>query len=908
MKLEERVVPCYHGCSIQPDNCLWTDKYQPKSATEVCGNSEPVKFMSEWLRLWRERNFQASKSSNDIGKSNIEEDDEDFCESDFDSENIDGEDSLKNVLLVTGPIGSGKSAAIHACAKEQGFKILESNASDCRNGAVVKQKFGEALKSHCLTGSLEKPVDSLSKHVMKSAGPLSKDEAVQEFDNEIMELMSISEEEDSFGVNGASGQRICNDSEIGFGQSKAKALILFEDVDIAFPEDRGFIAAIQQIAEEAKGPVILTSNSSNLVLPENLDRLELCFTVPSQEELLHYLYMVCAAEKVSIEPHLLEQLIKYCQGDIRKTITHLQFWCQSKQYKKDNKLQNSYGVLLFDIEAGHSVLPTIIHWDFPSQLSEFVEKEIAKTLSLMEENSTLMKVMDEELENNNMPTGLETNNEIDSIEAKKEVMLSRNISIHDCDEFIPPSYDSYDFYNSSGTPVSFFRRTRKRKHDVVMSSDSEDDNKQPSLVSDKNVNRELFVEEDCSLLSPCPNMQNCIRPLTDEDGGFQCSETTNNLRMETCKSIDVSYVPETEIANGMELSSRTESCVNVAETPEVSVSCEFIEDLLPVEVNDPGKFIHKLVKNSDILGGACNSTAEAFNEEVVENSQNEYDEAVSSGHAVMDECSRMNFNKRSFSMGKFKNQVATNSVQESWKKLRDSHADLKQFVDSEPKDALKVLKLSSRMGDLISQADQLLSKCQMQDSLELLMDPSENSNAFNWCDEQLQMANTVSQHGFCLYAKEIDAIGSNMGFEHKVNLSQGMLAFSPNTMAHGLLGHDARGSKTSVDEKGLDMSPSQNELAVNRDAKSCLCNIVRSIVPSRLYLSLKGASFHEYISSLGCISRSEASRLSVDMGFTKRRRARGARHYLSTGALMLSPEDISFLGQYNFSGKLSSNN
>lgn len=32
-----RMVPCYHVCSNQPesDNSLWTDKYQPKSATEV---------------------------------------------------------------------------------------------------------------------------------------------------------------------------------------------------------------------------------------------------------------------------------------------------------------------------------------------------------------------------------------------------------------------------------------------------------------------------------------------------------------------------------------------------------------------------------------------------------------------------------------------------------------------------------------------------------------------------------------------------------------------------------------------------------------------------------------------------------------------------------------------------------
>ena len=96
---------------------------------------------------------------------------------------------------------------------------------------------------------------------MKSVGPLSNGETAQEFDNKVIELIPISDEEDSFGAHGASGKRVCNDSETGFGQAKVKPLIVFEDVDISFPEDRGFVAAIQKIAEKAKGPVILTSNS-----------------------------------------------------------------------------------------------------------------------------------------------------------------------------------------------------------------------------------------------------------------------------------------------------------------------------------------------------------------------------------------------------------------------------------------------------------------------------------------------------------------------------------------------------------------------------------------------------------------------------------------------------------------------
>lgn len=103
-----------------------------------------------------------------------------------------------------------------------------------------------------------------------------------------------------------------------FERRKVKPLILFEDVDITFLEDRGFVAAMEQIADTAKGPLVLTTNSkchshhfkilfislyvgskascftldSNIALPDSLDRLEMSFAMPSIEELVHHVYMV----------------------------------------------------------------------------------------------------------------------------------------------------------------------------------------------------------------------------------------------------------------------------------------------------------------------------------------------------------------------------------------------------------------------------------------------------------------------------------------------------------------------------------------------------------------------------------------------------------------------------------------
>lgn len=57
-----------------------------------------------------------------------------------------------------------------------------------------------------------------------------------------------------------------------------------------------------------------------------------------------------------------------------------------------------------------------------------------------------------------------------------------------------------------------------------------------------------------------------------------------------------------------------------------------------------------------------------------------------------------------------------------------------------------------------------------------------------------------------------------------------------------------------------------------REMKSGLFNRVKSLVPSRSYLALKGYAFHEYLSSLGCILRSESFRLTESSNNTKKRR------------------------------------
>ena len=56
----------------------------------------------------------------------------------------------KKALLLHGPAGTGKTAAIQALAKKTGLELIEVNASDYRNADEINSKIGNAIKQQSL--------------------------------------------------------------------------------------------------------------------------------------------------------------------------------------------------------------------------------------------------------------------------------------------------------------------------------------------------------------------------------------------------------------------------------------------------------------------------------------------------------------------------------------------------------------------------------------------------------------------------------------------------------------------------------------------------------------------------------------------------------------------------------------
>ncbi|KAF8103575.1 hypothetical protein N665_0188s0503 [Sinapis alba] len=827
--------------SGQPRSSLWVDKYQPRSASEVCGNTEAVKLMNEWLCQWHDRGFKASQEFLSSDAEMSQDAYYNCSESDSDSENTGAKDYLKNVLLIVGPVGSGKSAAVYACAKEQGFKIFESNASECRSGTVVRQKFGEALKSNTLSRSLEPLFNSCTNG------------------NGVEDVIEVTPV-----------LHIQND------KASLKPLILFEDVDISFAEDRGLVSAIQEIAEEAKGPVVLTANDKNHGLPDNLKRIEICFSLPSTEELFSHLSSVCAAEEVKFNPDSLEQLTTISSGgDIRKSIMQLQFLFQSKS-KRVGKAKYTGDPDRFDHEAGHVLLPKIIAQDFPSQLSQFVESEIAKSLSMAEESYNSVEVFVEEVENEKMLQRMwRQGTEKNTIETKKAAMLRQNTCFEDYHELEDVLSIPSELTDTSSQPLSLSRPKRRRKLNVVMSSDSEDEPLNDIQVSVSRLEKDdrLVVQENGMSSSYYSDMQKETIQLADPSAPSRAEYETSNV---SCingmsQSVDVScvpessYVPETLMDGEAELSPRAVSCGHFDGRVEASMSEDDVQ-------NSPSTEIHiDKLQSFDCLMSTCEIIAQSSDGTMMEDCFKDYVESSQKMQQATDECSRIDFGMTIKAAQKPKLDTSRYTVQESWRKLCSGHADLKPYMDSEPVEAPQLLDITHQITNLISEADLTHSRCLNFVAMEPMMNASGDLDTSGLANVLEHMASIVAHKGFSFFTNQIATTES--------------VPTSSATMQ----------DYTSSSGGCLDMKPQTHIDVLKSERRVQISGILETVVPPR---SLKGIAFHEYASFIGKISRADPSNNNVSgaMEKSRRRRSREARHYLS---MDLSSEDIAFLGQHS---------
>ncbi|CAL4913667.1 unnamed protein product [Urochloa decumbens] len=881
----------HNGC--QPAYYLWTDKYRPETAAQVCGNSEHVKFLSEWLKGWDERGHKIGAANGDINDSSYQDE--------SDADYSDDTSDCENVLLITGPVGCGKSAAVFACAREQGFNVIEVNTSDMRNGAYVRQKFEEATKSHGLEKwSQEEVINPLRDDSLDpDTGTPDRTEHQQTMFCDTTTRVVIDCDQQKSPLGCYSGSKVSDEAS---KQVVNKTLILFEDVDTVFDEDRGFISTILKMAETTKWPIILTSNRKDPSLPNLLDQLVLDFKYPPTSELLSHVTMICKSEGLYITVPQLKHVVDICLGDIRRTVMLLQFWYQGKQQLTERLNPCLCGPFSLDLDALHSTVPKMLPWEFPCKLSQTICMEVEKTILVAEEKRKQVEVSYLEGLQLQVTAPLMKRRGATKPRKAKKSKLKRGYST-ERNAISPCKNDLDDFHDLPDTPLPSDQQPKRNRHGSLLLSESDDD-----PVDVHTEKHDIFPVTEIGFF-PQPSVVPYIGqgvsnqipfPIESRDT-FGIADSFQNPP-ESNMSGSISQVCDTFMSQGV--SCVPESSFNVDGTSASISGDEFLSrplsNYLPtfcdsgaytmlqtvLEDNDNAKNL--LAERQKDVEDVVGETSEVYVESFV---RNEQASCSTAGFQLMDECSRAE--SIWLLAGKKSNDsYKVERVQDTWNRLRSCCPELSREANHNR----EALKLVSRVSDLISESDLMLSCCYplTEDMLDPSSTPCAEPDDFSWYSNQFEMGSVYAQHALCIFSRKSQDIDGG-----SVDLLQELLFASTAATSLGKIISSGLKSCGSAN-----VSHMKNPNTFISKTREHLCETLSPVVPPKLLQSLRGPAFVDYLSSTGQISRLENLRLSESKGINKQRRSRQSRHYLSSGALLLSDEDVVLLAESGcFSGR-----
>lgn len=334
---------------------LWTEKYCPSQTSEVLGNSGGLKKLKSWLTEWKHVLDREARKARKLllkknkGKQISKKDSSDAWddESDFDldSEDSEEDDSLCNTMLLSGPHGCGKTSSVYALALELGFKVHEVNASSCRSGKQVLSQLQEATQSHQVSsqgnhtprkntalGDKPKPENKLPTaftNLFKKADgkPQEKQEQKKEVKagRKRKRHKSDKEKEAKHKTLQLVLEDSCSQNISRSLNLSSTTLILFDEVDVVFEEDKGFLSAIQNFMSNTKIPILLTTADPGFTHMFDGRYEQISFRRPSLASITSHLQAVALVEGVRTDPVLLGELAQHFNCDVRKCLTTLQF-------------------------------------------------------------------------------------------------------------------------------------------------------------------------------------------------------------------------------------------------------------------------------------------------------------------------------------------------------------------------------------------------------------------------------------------------------------------------------------------------------------------------------------------------------------------------------------------------------
>ncbi|KAJ1949576.1 hypothetical protein FBU59_001082, partial [Linderina macrospora] len=161
-------------------------------------------------------------------------------------------ETFSNIILLEGPSGSCKTAAVYACAEDLGFQVHEIHPGQKRSGKDILSALEDLIQSHTISASSNLPY-------------------------------------------------YCQPGAVGTGSNtmstESQMLILIEQVDVLFEQDQRLWPALKQLAHKSRRPIVLTCTDMSCVRwgAANFHSV-LSFHRPTEDILVPYCFLMCLAE------------------------------------------------------------------------------------------------------------------------------------------------------------------------------------------------------------------------------------------------------------------------------------------------------------------------------------------------------------------------------------------------------------------------------------------------------------------------------------------------------------------------------------------------------------------------------------------------------------------------------------
>ncbi len=317
----ESVPSCFDkGMAAGPQ--IWSHEYAPTGWQDVL--EERTKILHDWLNNLQVHQVKSGKMhranpstmKKQRRKRKSDEMDDFIADSEDDAQSIA---TGKNAILLVGPPGSGKTASVFAIAQQLGFEVFEIHPGMRRSARDIQDKVG----------------DMTQNHLVQQSGTLSRESSVSIDEGAALGgIRAANQKTMTAFVNPPKGGKQQNllatrDSTDPKPKAQKQSLILFEEVDILFDDDKGFWSHVQWLIRTTKRPVIFTCNDIDSVPVDDLDLFTvLHYRRPDPDIAVQHLAHIAAAEGHLLSKEALHNLYLTRGQDLRAAITELNFWCQ----------------------------------------------------------------------------------------------------------------------------------------------------------------------------------------------------------------------------------------------------------------------------------------------------------------------------------------------------------------------------------------------------------------------------------------------------------------------------------------------------------------------------------------------------------------------------------------------------